>query len=107
MYKTEPIVADSGEVIIYAPHITDVKGTGTFDSASGVKRRAFRSPSRRAFLRNAAGGSIWGMPTTGRSTRRSGLAMRRKECYSYRTPAKCCTAVRRCSVSRIQLEYRA
>ncbi len=27
MYKTEPIVADSGEVIIYAPHITEISYT--------------------------------------------------------------------------------
>ncbi len=77
MYKTEPVVADGGEVIIYAPHITEVsythgqlidqvgyhvrdyflkqwerfkdvpggvlahsthvKGTGTYDSTSGVE----------------------------------------------------------------------
>ncbi|HZR39964.1 MAG TPA: lactate racemase domain-containing protein [Ktedonobacteraceae bacterium] len=77
MYKTEPIVADGGEVIIYAPHITEVsythgklidqvgyhvleyflkqwdrfkdvpggvlahsthvKGTGTYDSATGIE----------------------------------------------------------------------
>ena len=24
MYKTEPVVADGGEVIIYAPHVTEV-----------------------------------------------------------------------------------
>src|SRR6266567_4937073 len=78
MYKTEPAIADGGEVIIYAPHITEisythgklidqvgyhvrdyflkqwdrfkdvpgsilahsthVKGTGTFESASGIER---------------------------------------------------------------------
>jgi lactate racemase len=27
MYKTEPVVADGGEVIIYAPHITEVSYT--------------------------------------------------------------------------------
>ena len=27
MYKTEPVVADGGEVVIYAPHITDVSYT--------------------------------------------------------------------------------
>jgi lactate racemase len=27
MYKTEPVIADSGEVIIYAPHITEVSYT--------------------------------------------------------------------------------
>ena len=24
MYKTEPVVADGGEVVIYAPHVTEV-----------------------------------------------------------------------------------
>ncbi len=78
MYKTEPAIADGGEVIIYAPHITEisythgklidqvgyhvrdyflkqwdrfkdipgsilahsthVKGTGTYDAASGIER---------------------------------------------------------------------
>ncbi len=78
MYKTEPIIADGGEVIIYAPHLTEVsythgelidqvgyhvrdyflkqwerfkaipgsilahsthvKGSGTYDSATGVER---------------------------------------------------------------------
>jgi hypothetical protein len=27
MYKTEPVVADGGEVIIYAPHITEISYT--------------------------------------------------------------------------------
>jgi len=27
MYKTEPIVADGGEVIVYAPHITEISYT--------------------------------------------------------------------------------
>ncbi len=27
MYKTEPVIADGGEVIIYAPHITEVSYT--------------------------------------------------------------------------------
>jgi nickel-dependent lactate racemase len=27
MYKTEPMVADGGEVIVYAPHITEISST--------------------------------------------------------------------------------
>ncbi len=59
MYKTEPIVADGGEVIVYAPHITEVsythgplidvvgyrilahsthvKGKGSYDAVTGVE----------------------------------------------------------------------
>ncbi len=58
MYKTEPVIADGGEVIIYAPHITEVSYThgrlidavgyhvkGLFPQAMGtLQRRARQYP---------------------------------------------------------------
>jgi hypothetical protein len=63
-YKLEPIVADGGEVIIYAPHITEVSvmhphiseigytTTGTTSSASGTASRTSRGvtwPTRHTY----------------------------------------------------------
>jgi hypothetical protein len=42
MYKTEPVVADGGEVIIYAPHITEVSYThGALIDAVGYHVRDY------------------------------------------------------------------
>ena len=48
MYKIEPVVADGGEVIIYAPHITEVSYThGRADRGSGLPLpRLLRRPAR-------------------------------------------------------------
>ena len=42
MYKTEPVIADGGEVIIYAPHITEVSYThGTLIDEVGYHVRDY------------------------------------------------------------------
>ncbi|HEX8731052.1 MAG TPA: hypothetical protein VF725_03230, partial [Ktedonobacterales bacterium] len=42
MYKTEPVIADGGEVIIYAPHITEVSYThGALIDAVGYHVRDY------------------------------------------------------------------
>src|SRR6202022_3930372 len=49
MYKTEPAIADGGEVVIYAPHLTEVSYThGRFIDAVGYHVRDYfvKQPGR-------------------------------------------------------------
>ena len=51
MYKLEPVVADGGELIIYAPHITEVSVThGAKSSRKSAITRAIISCSKWSFF---------------------------------------------------------
>jgi len=56
MYKLEPAIADGGEVIIYAPHITEVSYThGHVIDQVGYRAGPLDAPARRWHLRERCG----------------------------------------------------
>ena len=56
MYKIEPVVADGGEVIIYAPHIREVSFThGHLIEEIGYHCRDYSSPNPKRFARYPGG----------------------------------------------------
>ena len=99
MYKLEPVVADHGEIIIYAPHLTEI----SYTHGNTIKEIGYHI--RDYFLQNWEQYKIYPLSVIAHSTHLKGQGTMHNGIEQPRISVKLASGISRADCEKINLEY--